>query len=252
VWVLKTSILLCRLQLPAAADSLPRSRIAALTALLAAVRSTGPPSRTWRTFLANHVTQFASRPMPVEDPRSLVTMYQTGPRGLEDSRAFSYPELLDYGRQVTELTGLAGSTGVPLRVTGGDRPELIWGQVVTDNYFAALEPRMAAGRGFRPDDHGPVAVVSYQFWQRRFNGDPHVIGRSLPINGQWLTVVGVTGRGFTCTQLFDYVPDVSIPLHLQRLVLPGEGNWMEDRTNRWITTRARLGPGSPCSRPRRP
>jgi hypothetical protein len=59
----------------------------------------------------------------------------------------SYPELLDYGR-VSEFTDLMGSNGVPLLVTGGDRPEPVWGQVVTDNYFSGLQVDMAAGRGF--------------------------------------------------------------------------------------------------------
>ncbi len=181
------------------------------------------------------------RPMPVQSPDRLVALYQTGPNGLDDFHYFSYPELLDYRRQVSELTDLAGSTGVPLRVTGSNRPELVWGQVVTDNFFSALQIDMAAGRGFRPDEES-VAVLSYRFWQRRFNQDPHIVGKQIAINSHVLTIVGVTGRGFTCTQMFNYVPDVSIPVRLQRIVLPGQGDWIEDRANRWITLRARLKP----------
>ncbi len=182
------------------------------------------------------------RPMPVKNPDRLVALYQMGPTGLDDFRYFSYPELLDYRRQVRELSDLAGSTGVPLRVTGSDRPELVWGQVVTDNFFDALQVEMAAGRGFRPDEES-VAVLGYRFWQRRYNADPGIVGKHIAINGHALTIVGVTGRGFTSTQLLNYVPDVSVPVRLQRIVLPGQGDWIEDRANRWINVRARLEPG---------
>lgn len=183
------------------------------------------------------------RPMPVRQPDRLVALYQTGPNGLDDFRYFSYPELLDYSRQLSALTDLAGSTGVPLRITDGNRAELVWGQVVTDNFFSALQLEMAAGRGFRPGEEASVAVLSYRLWQRRFNGDPEVIGRRIAVNGHVLTIVGVTARGFTSTQLFNYAPDISIPVRLQRIVLPGQGDWMRDRKVRWINARGRLQPG---------
>jgi hypothetical protein len=183
------------------------------------------------------------RPMPVKNPDRLVALYQTGPTGLEDFRSFSYPELLDYSRQVNGVDALAGSTGVPLRVTGGERPELVWGQVVTDNFFSTLQVDMAAGRGFLSGDRAPEAVLGYRFWQRRFNADPNVVGKHIGVNGHVLTIVGVTARGFTSTQLFNYVPDISVPVHLQPILLPGGSHWVEDRTNRWITMRGRLKPG---------
>lgn len=184
------------------------------------------------------------RPMPVSEPGRVLALYQTGPSGLDDFHNFSYPELLEYRRQVSALADLAGSSGVPLRVTDGDRPELVWGQVVTDNFFSALQLDMAAGRGFMPGEDAPVAVLGYRFWQRRFNGDPQIVGKPISINGSRLTIVGVTARGFTSTQLFNYVPDVSIPVRLQRILLPAQGNWIEDRTSRWINVRARLAPGN--------
>lgn len=97
------------------------------------------------------------RPIPVENPDRLVALYQTGPSGLDDFRSFSYPELLDYSRQVNGVDALAGSTGVPLRVTGGGRPELVWGQAVTDNFFSTLQVDMAAGRGFLSGETAPEA-----------------------------------------------------------------------------------------------
>lgn len=100
------------------------------------------------------------------------------------------------------MADLAGSTGVPLRVTDADRPELVWGQVVTDNFFSALQLDMAAGRGFTPGEDAPVTVLGFRFWQRRFNEDPQIVGKTIAINGHRLTIVGVTARGFTLEREF--------------------------------------------------
>jgi len=227
-----------RRDLAFAARAFSRSPVFALTAVLSLALGIGASTAIYAAGYS-----LLWRPMPVERPDRLVALYQTGPNGLEDSRNFSYPELLDYARQVGDFTDLMGSTGVPLRVRWGTGPELVWGQVVTDNFFSGLLLDMAAGRGFLPRESGPVAVLSYPFWQRRFQGDPTVVGKSIEVNGHALTIVGVTARGFTSTQLFNYVPDVSIPLSAQRIVLPNEGNWMEGRDNRWLTVRGRLRPG---------
>jgi putative ABC transport system permease protein len=212
-----------------------RSPVFALTAVLSLALGIGAATAIYAMAYS-----MLWRPMPVSDPDRLVALYQTGPAGIEDFRQFSYPELLDYRRQASTLAEVAGSTGVPLRVTDGDRPELVWGQVVTDNFFSALQVEMAAGGGFRPDEGAPVAVLNYRFWQRRYKGDPHIVGRTIGVNGHTLTIVGVTARGFTSTQLFNFVPDVTVPVRLQPLLLPGQDNWIDDRTNRWINVRARL------------
>jgi predicted permease len=187
------------------------------------------------------------RPMPVEEPDRLAAVFYTSPHwtGTGD---FSYPELLDYRKEDTGLAELMGSSGVALRVTDSDRPELLWGQVVTGNFFSGLRLRMALGRGFQPEEdravgERPVAVISYRFWQRRFQGDPAVVGRSLPINGHILTIVGVAPFGFTGTQLFNYAPDVFVPLMMQPVILPNDGNYIEDRELHWVTVRGRLKPG---------
>lgn len=215
--------------------SFRRSPVFALTAVLSLALGIGAATAIYATAYS-----MLWRPMPVRDPDRLVAMYQTGPTGVADFRQFSYPELLDYNRQASTVAEVAGSTGVPLRVADGGRPELVWGQVVTDNFFSALQVEMAAGRGFGADTNAPEAVLNYRFWQRRYNGDPLIVGRTIAVNGQSLTIVGVTARGFTSTQLFNFVPDVTVPLRLQRLLLPGAGDWMEDRSNRWINVRARL------------
>ena len=134
-----------------------RSPVFALTAVLSLALGIGAATAIYA--IAHSMLW---RPMPVRDPDRLVAIYQTGPIGVEDFRQFSYPELLEYRRQVSTLVELAGSTGVPMRVTDGDRPELVWGQVVTDNFFSALQIEMAAGRAFRSDEDAAVAGTELQ------------------------------------------------------------------------------------------
>jgi len=101
---------------------------------------------------------FLWRPMPVDNPDQLVALYQTAGKGTTEFRDFSYPELMDYARQMDGFSDLMGSSGVPLRVTGGEQPELIWGQVVTGNFVSGLRLHMVAGRGFLPEEDRNVGA----------------------------------------------------------------------------------------------
>jgi hypothetical protein len=78
------------------------------------------------------------RPMPVEQPDRLVAIYLTSPKWGRDIGNFSYPQLLDFRKADTGLSELMGFSGIPLSVTGGEKPELIWGEVVTGNYFSGM------------------------------------------------------------------------------------------------------------------
>ncbi|HYL72761.1 MAG TPA: ABC transporter permease [Bryobacteraceae bacterium] len=198
------------------------------------------------TAIFSIVNAFLLRPMPVDDPDRLVAVYLTAPRWANDIGNFSYSDLLDYRKQNTGFSDLMGSTGLPLTMTDGEKPELIWGEIVTGNYFSGLGVHPIAGRGFLPDeDHAPgekpVCVLNYNFWRRHFQGDPNIAGRTIKINGHAFTVVGVAPRGFIGTTLFQFIPDVWVPVMMQQTIAPG--NYLEGRGNRWIALRGRLKPG---------
>jgi len=193
------------------------------------------------------VNAYLLRPMPVDDPDRLVAIYFTSPHW-SGIGSFSYPDLLDYRKQETGLSDLMGHTGIPLSMTEGEKPELIWGEIVTGNYFSGLGVHPAAGRGFLPGEvrdpgKSPVCVINYNFWRRRFQGDPNVAGRTIKINGHQFTIIGVAPRGFIGTTLFNFIPDVWVPVTMQQTIAPNEGNYMEGRDNRWISLRGRLKPG---------
>src|SRR5438105_8767649 len=94
------------------------------------------------------VNAYFLRPMPVDQPERLVAIYLTSPsRWGRDLADFSYPELLDYRKANTGVSELMGSSGLPLSMTDGERPELIWGEIVTANYFSGLGVHPLLGRG---------------------------------------------------------------------------------------------------------
>lgn len=200
------------------------------------------------TAIFSIVNAFLLRPMPVEDPDRLVAVYLTAPRWGSEIAGLSYPDLVDYRKQDTGLSDIMGSTGIALSMTEGAEPELVWGEIVTGNYFSGLGVRMLAGRGFSADEdrapgQKPVAVLNYNFWRRRFQGDANVVGRTIKINDHAFTVIGVAPHGFIGTTLFNFVPDIWVPAMMQQTIAPAEGNYLEGRSNRWINARARLKPG---------
>ena len=187
------------------------------------------------------------RPMPVDHPERLAAIYFSSPQSGAFPAGLSYPDLLDYRRHDTGLADIVGSSGIPLSMSAGAEPELIWGEIVTGNYFSGLGVHPVLGRGFLPDEdrapgQKPVCVLNYNFWKKRFQGDPNIAGKTIQINDHALTVVGVAPHGFIGTTLFNFVPDVWVPVMMQETIAPG-GNFMVGRNNRWMNVRARLKPG---------
>jgi predicted permease len=114
--------------------------------------------------------------------------------------------------------------------------EYIFGQIVSGNYFSVLGAEMALGRAFLPEEDRepgthPVMVLSYGFWQRRFNADPNIVGKTIKLTGQQYTVVGVTAREFIGTE--PDAPQFWVPL-MMRDQTHQAGSWNHKR---WLTER---------------
>jgi macrolide transport system ATP-binding/permease protein len=201
------------------------------------------------TAIYSLVNAYFLRPMPVDDPNRLVAVYLTSPaRWGRDIGNFSYQDLLDYRQADSGFSDLMGSSGLPLTMTDGEKPELIWGEIVTGNYFSGLGVHPLLGRGFLPEEdrapgEHPVCVLNYNFWFRHFRSDPNIAGKSIRINGHPFTILGVAPRGFIGTRLFTFIPDVWVPLSMQQTIAPDYGNYREGRDNRRIELRGRLKPG---------
>ena len=148
------------------------------------------------------------RSLPVPEPdRVFYLRVPTGqPDGAEntgnDDTSFSYPVFQALRQQHDIFSNVIASVPLAIGKTSirvGDEPELAAGEIVSGNFFSGLGVKMARGRGFTEQDEtaqSPVAVLSYQFWTRRFNRDPSAIGKTLFVNGVPQTIVGISAEGF--------------------------------------------------------
>jgi putative ABC transport system permease protein len=180
--------------------------------------------------------------LPFSRPESLVLLSETFRREGIERRPFSYPDFLDWRERARTLDGMAAWSGETFTL-GGSEVERIAGELVTVDYLTVLGVRPDVGRGFDADDDRPgtaraVALVSHDFWKTRYAGDPSLVGRSIDVNGRRLEVVGILPEGFT--GLSDQA-EIWLPMGLA--ALPGRGEDLEDRGDRWHAAVARLSPG---------
>ncbi len=141
------------------------------------------------------------RPFPVAEPGRLVAFQRQKVEEPNYYSSFSTPEYQDFGEQSKSFSGLAAYSPVTVSMTLNGGALRIDGEIVSGNYFSVLGVKPTIGRTFLPEEDQaagahPVAVLSADFWHRRFNSDLGIIGRSLTVNGHSFTVVGVAPAGF--------------------------------------------------------
>lgn len=181
------------------------------------------------------------RPLPVQNPGHLVFL-QT-PNGHAGQ---SFPNYKDLRDRNTTMIGLSGYRISPMSLEAGSGANRVWGYLATGNYFDMLGVTPLLGRFFhQQDDLRPgassFAVLSYECWQRRFAGDPDIVGKTVRINRLPYTVLGVAPHEFQGTELF-YRPEVWAPMMMQAQIEPGNP-WLNERAtlNTWMI--GRLKPG---------
>jgi predicted permease len=188
------------------------------------------------------------KPMPVPHPDRLVALYTTEPNSRYPGQ-FSYPDYRDYRDHNEVFSDLIVHYGAPVSMkNNNDKAELIWGELVSGNYFTGLGVAPAAGRVLTPDDDraegsSPVAVLRHTFWQRRFAGDPNIIGREVRLNGHDFTIIGIAREGFSGTRFVGFIPDVWIPVSMHASVVAGSESWLENRGGESFNVNGRLKPG---------
>ncbi len=187
------------------------------------------------------------RPLPgVTASERLVSFETTTPNG--EFITTSYPDFRDFRDHLKLVSGLALSTPSAFSVGEEERSERVWGELVSGNYFSVLGVTPMLGRVFAPSEYGdkqggyPVAVIGENLWNRLYNKDPRVLGKTIRVNRQLLTIVGVvpaTFRGSMSGLSFElWVPIVMAP---QLNAMP---DWMlRDRQSRIAFAIARLQPG---------
>lgn len=142
------------------------------------------------------------RPLPYPEADRLVMAWQDySERGGPPDEWFSPATYLDWREELESFESLGAFWGWgPTLIAEGGDPEALAGATVTRDFLTALGARPALGRLFTPEEDaagGPdVVVLGHEFWDRRFGGDPSVVGRVLSLGGDPFEVVGVLQRGF--------------------------------------------------------
>ena len=163
------------------------------------------------------------------------------------SNALSYLMYTDIRDQNQVFSGMFCRFGQSLSFSSEGHTERISGELVSGNYFPVLGVGAALGRVFNVSDDQiqgghPVAVLSYEFWQSHFAGDPGVLGRRILVNGYPLTIVGVSQRGFYGLDP-TYSPQLRIPMTMKKQMTPGPWYSLNDRRSRFAQVFGRLKPG---------
>ena len=181
------------------------------------------------------------QPLPFADGNRLVQLKQTQPAVGVDNLSFSVKEVEDYRSRNHTLASVVEYHQMMFSLLGGREPERVDTAVVSANFFRDLGVTPLYGRTFmdeddRPSAH-PVLVLSYEFWQRSFAGDPNVVGRSYSMNDKQHVVVGVLPPIPQFPGVVDvYMPTAACPTRTS-------ARFLNVRTARLMSVFAILKPG---------
>jgi predicted permease len=193
---------------------------------------------------------------PVADPGSMVSVYTTSGDGRDRFSTSSYPDYVDL-RDAGLFQSVAVFAFVPFVLQGANGAESVIGELVSGNYFDVLGVKIALGRRFSPEEDRSgaprrVVIISHAAWTNRFGADAAIVGRSITLNGNSYTVVGVAPKSFT-GPILGRAPEIWAPAALQPELRPpsaglrrslGGSNMLAARGPRWLNTVARLAPGT--------
>ncbi len=194
------------------------------------------------------------RTLPVSHPEQLVRLRYVGSNsgrvnvfGGDGQDYFSYPMYRDLRDKNRVFSGMLADDEIEVGVQWNNQSALASGEIVSGNYFDVLGVRPAIGRLLLPSDDAvqngnPVVVLSFNYWNAHFGGDPRIINQALYLNGHPFTIVGVTEPNFHSV-IGGYRPKLFVPIATKAIVMPGL-NDLEDRRSAWANIVARLKPGA--------
>ena len=189
------------------------------------------------------VNGFLLRPLPVKSPEQIMILAGKIQGDSIGIYTLSYPQLTDFRKQADVFSDLFASQIDIGGLSFAGKTDEFFFDYVTGNYFSALGVQPAVGRLFLPSQgeeggKDPYVVLGYSYWQKRFGGDPGIVGKQVLLDGQEATIIGVAQKGFQGTQ-FAIEEDGYVPLNM----MPAADKLWTDRTSRNLTVMARLKPG---------
>ena len=183
------------------------------------------------------------RPLPYSKPAELMTLGEYRPQASSaplDSQNWnaSYPDYVDWTHQSKSFESLAGFSGDGFIYRGAGEPQLINAAEATANFFATLGVKPILGRDFAAGEEvasGPkVVLLTYGFWMTHFGGDHDILGRTLQLDSNSVSIIGVLPADF------EFAPvgsaELWVPLHLSQ-------DFLTRRNMRWMPVIGRLAPG---------
>jgi putative ABC transport system permease protein len=192
------------------------------------------------TTIFSVVDHLMLRDLPFPDADRVVTLWQANAREGIPRDDVAPGNYFDWKERATSFAAMGAVEPYSFDLTGEDRPEVVLANLVTEGFFEALGVQPLAGRLFGPQDFatnaGPVAVMGWGLWRRRFGGDPRIVGRVLLLDGRPTTVIGVLPRDLDLGLGYSYARrDLWLPKQLQ-------GWERTSRSSSWWTVVGRLAP----------
>jgi len=189
------------------------------------------------TLLFNMVRQWVLNAATFPHSDQLTVLWEIDTKkGWENS--CSAPDFNDWREQNAVFENLSAWTTTNFNLTGKDRPERILGARVSANFFETLETQPLMGRAFRPEEEqtgdAHVAILGYGLWHDRFNSDRNEIGKTITLDGETYTVIGVMAEDFHLPLMGR--SNLWVPLALTE-------KERTDRDNGWLNVLGRLKPG---------
>ena len=176
------------------------------------------------------------QPLPFAEPDRLLILDESFERGGIREAGVSYPDLVDFKERTTAFAAIVATSGRTMAITEGIEPERFQGAAITWDMFPILGVAPILGRHFNAEDDRPgaepVVMLSHEVWQRRYQGDPSLVGRSVSVNGRPHTVIGIM------PPKFNFPEDQKIWVALGPLAINDE------RTARSLFAFGRLKPGA--------
>ena len=207
------------------------------------------------TAIFSLLDQALLRSLPVRDPERLVVLSATGTawnghssnHGGGVEKSFSYPMYRDLRDRGAAFDGLIATAPAQIGVTRNTASDTANAEIVSGNYFSVLGVPAAVGRLLTQTDDAtpgtnPVVVLSFNYWKTHFGSDANVVGQILSINGNPFQVIGVSAPAFQ-SAVWGEVPDVFVPMSMLDQIMPGKGDRLQDRTDRWMNIVGRLKDG---------
>src|SRR5579864_106577 len=202
------------------------------------------------TAIFSLLDQVVLRLLPVSHPEQLVIIRETGNHygNSYGVNTISWPMFEDLRDNNQVFSGMFCQFPASVTIGDGDRVAQIPIELVSGSYFPVLGVGAALGRTIAPDDDvvpdsSPVVVLSYSFWQSYFDGDRKIVGRTIELNNQAMTVIGVAQPGFDGAEMGS-PSKVFVPIMMKTEMTP-HSDGLKDRRRRlsWVTAYGRLKPG---------